>query len=286
MKFTKIQGVGNDFIIINNMELKLPIKYLSYMATKLCKRKVSIGADGLMVVDYPDGNTDFKMRFFNSDGSIGEMCGNGARCIARYAYIKNIASKKMTFETLAGLVSAQILENRLVKVKLNNPKVINLELNINIGANIYKCSYIELGNPGLPHLVVKYPGLNNTRKSEIFELGRRLRYYENLPKGANVNFYDVLDTNTVVVKTYERGVEDFTLSCGTGAGATAITLILKKHLKDNRVKILVPGGELFVEVEKHENTIEKLYLIGDTNIIAVGEILDEDLNLNIEGVIK
>src|SRR5690554_8198152 len=103
------------------MELNLPVKNLSYIANKLCKRKLSIGADGLMVVDYPDGSANFKMRFFNSDGSIGEMCGNGARCIARYAYINNIAPKNMTFETLAGLVSAKILENRMVKVRLNNP---------------------------------------------------------------------------------------------------------------------------------------------------------------------
>ncbi|WFA08818.1 diaminopimelate epimerase [Tissierella sp. Yu-01] len=277
MEFTKIQGVGNDFIIINNMELKLPVNNLSYIANKLCKRKLSVGADGLMVVDYPDGDANFKMRFLNSDGSIGEMCGNGARCIARYAYINNIAPKSMTFETLAGLVSAEILENRIVKVRLNNPEIIELEMDINIDDNIYKCSYIELGNPGLPHLVVNYPGLRNTKESEILELGRSLRYYKKLPKGANVNFYDVLDMNTVVVKTYERGVEDFTLGCGSGSGATAIVLILLNYLKNNKVKILVPGGELFIEVERNEKTIEKLYLIGETNIIAVGQILDEDL---------
>jgi diaminopimelate epimerase len=277
VEFTKIQGLGNDFIIINNMQLNLPIQKFSNIAKRLCRRRVSIGADGLIIVDYADGNADFKMHFINSDGSIGEMCGNGARCIARYAYLNNLAPKKMTFETLAGLVTAEILDNRLVKVRLNNPEIIKLELDITIDEKVYKCSYIELGNPGLPHLIVNYPGLINIQEPEIFELGKMLRFHEEFPKGANVNFYDILDMDKVVVKTYERGVEGFTLACGTGAGSTVAALILKNEIKSNKVKVLVPGGELLIEVEKNEETIEKLYLVGDTNIIAVGQIFDEDL---------
>jgi diaminopimelate epimerase len=279
MEFTKIQGVGNDFIILNNMNLRLPLKKIPSIAKKLCERRVSIGADGLMVVDFPEGDADFKMRFYNSDGSIGEMCGNGARCISRYAYINKIAGKVMKFETLAGTVEAEILQNRLIKVQLNNPEKIELYLNIKIDDKSYECSYIELGNPGLPHLVVNYPDLANTDVSQIPNIAKKFRYYKEFPKGANVNFYDILDDSTVIIKTFERGVEDFTLACGTGAGSTAVALLLKNYIKNNKVKLFVPGGELLIEVKKSTEKIEKLFLIGDTNIIAVGKVMDEDLDI-------
>lgn len=273
-----MQGAGNDFIIINNMELKIPVEKLSLIAKKLCQRKVSIGADGFMVVDFPEGEADFKMRFYNQDGSIGEMCGNGARCISRYAYINKIAGKNMTFETGAGIVRSEMLEGRLVKVQLNNPEVIKLDNDIEIDNVKYECSYIELGNPGLPHAVVKYD-LQHAENCEIFDAGKKIRYYEGFPKGANVNFFEVINDSTAIVKTYERGVEDITLACGTGSASTALALILKGYLKGSRVKIVVPGGELFIEIEQNNDKIEKLYLIGDTNIVAVGKVMDEDLKM-------
>ena len=276
MEFYKMQGAGNDFIIIDNMKLKIPVEKLSKIAKKLCQRRVSIGADGFMVVDYPDGDADFKMLFYNRDGSIGEMCGNGARCISRYAYINNIAGEKMTFETGAGIVRSEILEGRLVKVLLNSPELIELNNNIEVDGVNYECSYIELGNPGLPHVVVKY-NLQQADENKLREIGRKIRYYEGFPKGANVNFYQVLDETTSLVKTYERGVEDFTLACGTGSASTAVALILKGYLKCNYVEIINDGGGLFVEVEKCENKIDKLYLIGSTNVVAIGKVMDEDL---------
>lgn len=276
MEFCKMQGAGNDFIIINNMKLNIPVNKLPAISKKLCQRKVSIGADGLMAVDFPDGDADFKMLFFNRDGSIGEMCGNGARCISRYAYINNIAGKKMTFETGAGIVSAEILEGRLVKIMLNNPEVINLYNDIEIDGINYELSYIELGNPGLPHAVVKY-NLKQADENKLREEGIKIRYYKGFTKGVNVNFFEVLDENTVLVKTYERGVEDFTLACGTGSASTAVALMLKGYLKDDKAKMINDGGELYIEVEKTDNKIEKLFLIGDTNIVAIGKIMDEDL---------
>lgn len=279
MQFTKMQGAGNDFIIINNMILKLPVEKIPAIAKKLCQRKVSLGADGFMVVDYPDGDADFKMRFYNQDGSIGEMCGNGARCISRYAYINNIAGRKMKFETGAGIVESEVLEGRQVKVLLNKPEIVKLENDLEIDGVKYECSYIELGNPGLPHAVVKFEGLSHADYKEIFETGKKIRYYEKFPKGANVNFFEILDEHTAFVKTYERGVEDLTLACGTGSASAAVALILKGYLKGDKVKIIVSGGELFVEVERTGNVVHKLYLIGDTNIVATGEILDEDLVL-------
>lgn len=277
MEFMKIQGAGNDFIVIDNMKLSLDLNAIPAIARRICARKVSLGADGLIVVDSPEGDTDFKMRFYNSDGSIGEMCGNGARCVARYAFENNLAGKTMKFETGAGIVSAEMLGKRQVRVELNRPEIIKLDNTIEIDGTKYDYSYIELGNPGLPHVVVRYPGLKNTSESEIFDLGRKIRYHNDFSKGANVNFFDIEDIGTAVVKTYERGVEDFTLACGTGAGSTAAALILKGYLKGNKVRIIVPGGELFIELLVEENIVEKLYLTGDTNIIAVGQIMDEDI---------
>lgn len=276
MNFTKMQGVGNDFIIINNMELMIPVEKLPSVAKRLCQRKVSIGADGFMVVDFPEGTADFKMRFYNQDGSIGEMCGNGARCISRYAYMNKIAGKKMVFETGAGTVSSEVLDGRMVKVLLNRPEVISIDNDIEVDGVEYECSYIELGNPGLPHAVVKYD-IQNAEDCEIFDAGRKIRSYKGFPKGANVNFFEVINDDTAVVKTYERGVEDITLACGTGSASTAAALVMKGYLKGNKVKIIVPGGELFVEIEWKNDKIENLYLIGDTNIVAEGKVMDEDL---------
>ncbi len=273
-----MQGAGNDFIIIDNMKIKIPLDKLPAIALKLCERKVSIGADGLMVVDYPDGDADFKMRFYNRDGSLGEMCGNGARCISRYAYLNGIAGEKMTFETGAGIVSSEILGERQVKVQLNNPEVIKINNDIVIDDTNYECSYIELGNPGLPHVAVKY-NLQQADANKLRDAGRKIRYYNEFSKGANVNFFEVLNENTALVKTYERGVEDFTLACGTGSASTAVALILKGYLKGNKVKIINDGGELFVEVKKTGNKINKLYLIGDTNVVAIGKVMDEDLTI-------
>jgi len=276
MDFYKMQGTGNDFIIINNMKLNIPVYKLPSIAKKLCKRKLSIGADGFMVVDYPEGDADFKMRFYNRDGSEGEMCGNGARCISRYAYVNNLAGKKMTFETGAGIIHSEVIEGRLVKVLLNKPEVIKLDNDIEIDGIKYECSYIELGNPGLPHAVVKY-NLQHADESKLREAGKKIRYYEGFSKGANVNFFEVTDKNSALVKTYERGVEDFTLACGTGSASTAVALMLKGYLTGDRAKIAVDGGELFVEVERTNNNVDKLWLIGTTNIVAIGEVKDEDL---------
>lgn len=279
MEFYKMQGAGNDFIIINNIELNIPVEKLPIIAKRLCQRKVSIGADGFMVVDCPDGDADFKMRFYNQDGSIGEMCGNGARCISRYAFLKNIAGRKMSFETVAGIVYSEVLEGRLVKVLINRPEVIKLYNDIKIDDKDYECSYIELGNPGLPHAVVEY-NFKQADEKDLRKVGIKIRYYHGFPKGANVNFFEVLNENTVSVKTFERGVEDFTLACGTGAASTAVALILKGYLKSNKAKVIVDGGELLIKVERTESKIDKLYLIGDTNIVAIGKVMDEDLSFS------
>lgn len=278
IKYTKMQGLGNDFIVMDNREYGFSEEKLQEIAKRICTRQISIGADGLMAVDKADGDADFRMRFINADGSIGEMCGNGARCMTRFAYINKIAGEKMVFETTAGTVEGEIKDGRLVAVALNNPEIIEFDKVATIDGVDYTISYVELGNPGVPHGIIEYKGLGKISKDEIFNLGKYLRYHEIFPKGANINFYDIDGDASAVVRTYERGVEDFTLACGTGSASVAIVLYLQKLVDSNKIKIKVLGGELNIEIEENEeNEITKLMLIGDTNIVAEGTIFDEDL---------
>ena len=266
--FYKMQGTGNDFIIINNMELKFSYETLVKLAKQICQRKISVGSDALMVVDTPQKGGDFRMIFFNADGTEAEMCGNGARCLARYAFENQLANEEMQIETVAGMVYAKRLDRRNYQVQLNDPANIQKALMF----NDFLVDYVELGDPGIPHLVVPYENLSSTPLASIQALAKSLRYWEHLPKGANVNFYEVLDNQEVVVRTFERGVEDFTLACGTGSGSTAYILAQKGLVQPEEVTIHVLGGILKVKV-----TPDGLFLIGDTNIITKGEIMDENL---------
>lgn len=272
--FYKMQGTGNDFIIINNIELKFPYETLVKLAEQICQRKISVGSDALMVVDTPQKGGDFRMIFFNADGTEAEMCGNGARCLARYAFENQLANEEMQIETVAGMVYAKRLDQRNYQVQLNDPANIQEALMF----NDFLVDYVELGDPGIPHLVVPYENLSITPLASIQALAKSLRYWDYLPKGANVNFYEVLENQEVVVRTFERGVEDFTLACGTGSGSTAYILAQKGLVQPEEVTIHVLGGTLKVKV-----TPDGLFLIGDTNIITKGEIIDENLASTLQG---
>lgn len=277
MRFTKMHGAGNDFIIINNIIERIPEYKMGALAKKLCERRTSLGADGFMAVDNPSNGGDFKMRFYNSDGSLGEMCGNGARCIARYGYENDLAGNVQKIETTAGMVIGYRLDTRKYKVKLNDISRMDLDLDIDVDGKKYTVSYVELGNPGIPHAVVYIEGLADADRDELFELGRKLRYHKHFEKGANVNFYDIVGEDQVVELTYERGVEDFTLACGTGTGSVVSVLTQQRKVSGNDVKVSVPGGELMIDIIKDGKDIKDIFLIGPTNIVAEGEILDEDL---------
>ena len=281
MKFTKMQGAGNDFIIINNMEEKLPVEKLGTLAKRICTRRLSIGADGLMVVDAPTEGGDYKMRFYNADGSLGEMCGNGARCIARYGYENGLAGITQRVETTAGLVIGERIDERQYRIRLNDISKINIDEKITVDGIERTYSYVELGNPGLPHVVMEIPGLSTMDKEELRLLGKELRYSEKFPKGANVNFYEITGEDTLVELTYERGVEDFTMACGTGTGSVAAVLTEKNLVSGNDVRVSVPGGELFITIKKDSESgrTKDIFLTGPTNIVAEGVVTDEDLLL-------
>ena len=270
--FYKMQGAGNDFILIDNQKLNFSSGQLTKFAARVCTRRVSVGADTLIAVEAARGTGDFYARFFNADGSEAEMCGNGARCVARWAFETGIAQEKMIIETIAGDVPAERLDRRTYRVQLNSPTVFEADKILQVDGKEVIVDYVELGDPGIPHLVVHIPDLAMTELEPIFDFARKLRNHPAFDKGANVNFYDILADQTVVERTYERGVEDFTLACGTGTGSTAYALTKKGLVKTDPVVIEVLGGELQVNVVD-----EELYLIGDTNIVVSGTILDEDL---------
>ena len=275
-----MNGAGNDFIIINNMSGEIAFDKWPEIAKLLCERHMSIGADGLMVVDTPTQGGDYKMLFFNSDGSIGEMCGNGARCICRYGYENGLAGEVQTVETTAGIVIGHRISERLYKIRLNDPTTIQLDSPVEIDGVEYACSYVELGNPGLPHAVVPYHNLKDADANELRELGRKIRWYKGFPKGANVNFYEILGEDHVYERTFERGVEDFTYACGTGTGSLVTVLTLQGKVSGHGVKVDMTGGQLIIDVERDGSRITDLFLTGPTNIVAKGEVTDEDLDLS------
>ncbi len=279
MQFWKMNGAGNDFIILNNLREGLPADALPALARRLCHRRLSIGADGLMVVDRPSGDADYRMRFFNADGSVGEMCGNGARCICRYGFEIGLAGEVQRVETTAGLVTGWRISARQYRIELNRPTVLRLDCPVEVDGAAFPCSYVELGSPGLPHAVVPLPGLRGRPEEELRALGRRLRAHPAFPKGANVNFYDVEADGRIWERTFERGVEDFTYACGTGTGSVAAVLTLLGRSDGRGVAVDMTGGTLVVDVELRGREVEHLYLTGPTNVVARGEITDEELPL-------
>lgn len=279
MRFWKMNGAGNDFIILNNMEEGLPAEAFPILARTLCAPHRSLGADGFMVVQPAQGEGDFRMGFYNSDGSLGEMCGNGARCICRYGYETGLAGETQRVETTAGLVTGRRISRREYQVRLNDPTTISLQEELEAEGQRWPCAYVELGNPGLPHAVVPYPGLAGADPQALFRLGRALRNHPRFPKGANVNFYEVTGPDQVLEKTYERGVEDFTLACGTGTGSVVTVLTLLGQVSGRGVKVTMAGGVLTVDVERAGDRVTGLYLTGPTNLVAKGEIFDEELVL-------
>ena len=253
MQCWHMSGAGNDFMVIDARGLTLDFEEMS---KELCALS---GADGFMAVDYSE-RADFKLHFYNSDGSRGEMCGNGSRCICRFAYDHGIAGENMVVETDAGLVSGRRLSESQYLVKLNNPGIVDLNRKGDI-------AYVELGNPGVPHAVVEVPGLNWEQAEELREQGKSLRYDPAVPKGANVNFYSWIGEGKVRVMTYERGVEDYTLACGTGCGSTAVTLWLRGQLPGGKLTAENRGGTLALSVEGENGVVSALYLEGSAVIL-------------------
>lgn len=258
MQVTYMNGAGNDFMV---MDARGQQPDFAKLAVELCKLS---NADGFMAVDDSE-KADFRLHFYNADGSRGEMCGNGARCICRYAYDHGIAGKAMVVETDAGLVPGERLDENTYRVQLNNPGVLDLHRKGDI-------AYVELGNPGVPHAVAAYKGDLWADADSLREEMRALRFDPAFPKGANVNYYQPLEPGVVRILTFERGVEDFTLACGTGGGSVACVLWLEGKLPESTLTAHSRGGTLKYTVSGGNGVVTSLLLEGPTEVVRTYEI--------------
>ncbi|MFN4319795.1 MAG: diaminopimelate epimerase [Aquificaceae bacterium] len=277
MEFAKLQGSGNDFIVIDNRDGKvdqfvervgLSIKDF---VVRLCTPHRGIGADGLILIENPENKENhFKWRFFNSDGSVAEMCGNGSRCAVRFAYEKGMVGEEVRFETLAGLIRAWVLEGgKRVKVQLTKPfgyKAVVLDVD---GQRI-EGSFI---NTGVPHFVAVVQNLDNL---DVKKLGRSIRFHKEFePKGTNVNFIEPVGERAIRIRTYERGVEAETLACGTGATASALVAYIRGIVKERPVDVYTKGGEL-LRIDFNQS-LDEVFLEGGVCKVFEGIFTEEAL---------
>jgi diaminopimelate epimerase len=270
--FEKMSGTGNDFVIIDNRTAGIPRGEQQDLARKICRRMFSVGADGLIFIE-DSTVADFGWNFYNADGSVAEMCGNGSRCAARFAYRHNIAGKKMKLETLAGIIEAEICEEEdIVRVKMTQPFDFRLDISLQIGDEERPVAYV---NTGVPHAVI----FVQEDDVPVKTWGRMVRFHELFePKGANANFVKLLPDGKLKVRTYERGIEDETMACGTGAVASALFASILKGI-DSPVEVVTSGGDvLTILFDLHDGPVaENIFLQGPTRLICTGNLTAEAL---------
>ena len=273
MVFTKMQGAGNDFIIIDNRDGVIPKDALSALAVRLCAYHTGVGADGLMVIT-DSSSADYAMLFYNNDGSIGEMCGNGSRCICRYGYDNGLAGEIQHVETASGTVVGKRIDEQRYQVRLNDPSLIDLHRKVSFDGADYDCAYIELGVPGLPHAIVRLDNWDGTDSNKLRELGGKLRRAKEFPKGANVTFVKKLGENELKAITFERGVENFTLACGTGCGSAVTALTLLGLVSGKNVRINMPGGLIEITLDAKNGNVSNILMTGPTAVVFKGEFFE------------
>jgi diaminopimelate epimerase len=268
INFYKMSGSGNDFIIIDNRDLLLDVGDLPTFARRVCARKISVGADGLLLIE-PSAVADFKWRFFNSDGSVAEMCGNASRCVARWAYLNGVTDTKLSFETLAGIIDAEVFEDT-VKVRLTDPSL--LKQNVSLVLEGGECG-LDWIDTGVPHAVCF---VESVEAYDVVVTGRQIRRHEFFqPKGTNANFAGVQDRHQMKVRTYERGVEDETLACGTGVVA-GVLAAAGRNLVDSPVDVTVQSGEILrVYFTRRDGVFTEIYLEGKVKIVYQGMLFEE-----------
>jgi diaminopimelate epimerase len=267
--FFKMSGSGNDFIFLDHRDVDWESWDLPQVTRLLCRRRISVGADGLVLIVPPkDPGNDFAWRFFNADGSEAEMCGNAARCAARFANLKGIVrSAHMRFETLSGVIEARLVGEG-ARVRMGDPSGIRPQVTLILPEGELELVYI---NTGVPHAVRFVEHLENV---QVDELGRLIRFHEAFaPSGTNVDFVEPVDSFTLKMRTYERGVEGETLACGTGAVASAIAAHLAGRAEPPVQVITQSGGRLKVDfLAKGPGEYTQVFLEGDARIIYEGVI--------------
>ncbi len=263
--FWKMSGAGNDFILIDNRQRIVVNDNLPHFAAQVCRRRLSVGADGLILIE-TSNQADFKWQFFNSDGSVAEMCGNGARCAARFAHLNGITSEQMAFETIAGIIEARVTDD-LVRIKMTDPEDLMVADRLDLDQGAIALSRI---NTGVPHVVLEVEDIDAT---PVFSLGRQIRQHPHFtPAGTNVNFIAPMADDRWAIRTYERGVENETLACGTGVVAAALVLSARKGLNSPISLITRSNSILKVYFTKTGQEYREIYLEGDARKIYEGNL--------------
>ena len=266
--FSKMSGTGNDFIIIDNRDRLVEDDGLTEFIRNICRRKMSVGADGLILIESSD-KADFRWRFFNSDGSPAEMCGNGARCAARFAYLNGIAGENLSFETEAGIINGQV-KGGAAKVKIPDPVDLCLDYTVDLEYGPLTVSSV---NTGVPHVVVMK---DSVEEVDVFGLGREIRYHEAFaPAGTNVNFICQQKPGQLAIRTYERGVEDETLACGTGSIASALIASCKTDWTSPISLVTRSGESVTIHFRESNHVFTDVYLEGDARIIYTAELRED-----------
>ncbi len=267
INFTKMAGSGNDFIVIDNRRNVVSANSARFVR-RVCQRRLSVGADGVILIENSNV-ADFKFRIFNPDGYEPSMCGNGARCAALFAFQEKIAGSQMDIETKAGIHSAVVKRDR-VKLKLPDPADLRRKISLKIDGKSVEVSFI---NTGVPHVVCF---VKDVDKVNVEAVGVKIRYHKEFrPEGANANFVQKVSENRIKVRTYERGVETETLSCGTGSVASAVIFAMKQKSGKKRelINVQTKSGELLKVYFNLENDMPtNLYLEGKAEEVYKGEM--------------
>lgn len=268
--FMKLSGAGNDFVIVNNMQQIVDSTDTDFVnfVTKVCQRRMSVGADGVLLVEKAD-EVDFRMRYFNADGGEVETCGNGARCISKFAYLNGIASEQMRFLTNAGIYESEVVGEN-VKVRMSDPTDVRFNIPLQLEDGMHTVGF---ANSGVPHVVFFIDDLEGT---DVFNIGRQTRHHNDFkPAGTNANFIRIQSPERLDIRTYERGVEDETLACGTGSIASAVvSATLGKVTSPVSVKT-ASGVILKIHFDMEGGEARNVYLEGDARIIYTGELTPE-----------
>lgn len=271
LPFVKMSGTGNDFILIDHRKPRLNREIMPEFARLVCRRRFSVGADGMIFIEDSD-KADFKWLFFNGDGSEAEMCGNGARCAARFAYMHGIAPAHMHFETVAGIIEAKV-SDITVSLLMTDPKDFRLDRELDVAGQTVTLHSVDTGVPHAVLFVDSYDAV------DIRETGRNIRLHDAfMPAGTNVNFVQQRPDGALKVRTYERGVEDETMACGTGAVASAL-IAAARGLAKSPVEIVTSGGDrLEILFDLHEGpAASAVFLKGPAHVIYSGELNAEAL---------
>ena len=271
--FAKMSGSGNDFIIIDNRHKVVADDEMSDLAIRACRRGQSVGADGLLLIEN-DTDLDFAWRFFNSDGSEAEMCGNAARCVARLAYLDGIAGRESVFRTIAGPIHASV-DGRVVRVQLTKPHGLESEFPLELGDDrVLNVGFVDTG---VPHTVIVLND-DSLKTVPVEEMGRQIRFHPRFaPAGTNVNFVYVNDRDHIEVRSYERGVEAETLACGTGVVAS-VMVTRARNLTSSHVRVRTCGGEVLgVHLQGTDPDAPEIHLEGDVSLVYRAQLTEETI---------